>query len=531
MKKNRRVGGGRNVILRKPYAFLIRNFKKINIVLLALVIFVLWKELELYQFIKDYIATGVYSTQLDSIGNYVNIFSVGAIVLIAIISAILAYLLKYKDKPFISYVIILGVSVITLILFIYNYYYFTMTAAQEFDLVSALMIRDLSFIATIPHYPVILLLLIRSIGLDLKRFGFGEDKEFAEINDEDREEVEVEITFDKDRYIRMIRKNLRYLKYTFLEHKFSISALIVLVVLLASFNVYHYAFVVNKVYSMGENVSANGLNFQVENAYITNRDYTGNQIAKSKYYFILDVKITNNQSSDVPISNEYFFLYVDNQQYTPSERFNLYFSDIGTLYSGGKKIKATSSENVLFVFEIDAPKENSNFLLTYRTGQFNDAAKRIRVQVRDISKFIEKANVSLGEELTVPINLEKEWTFSLSNFALTNTMDYRYEQCNAKTCPIYEATLESKENQVIFYAKYKLKEGSKKDFLDFLKTYGKIRYTINGETKEMNISYLLTNYRGDHLFIAAPSEMVNATNIELYFTVRTYQYFYQLKGE
>ena len=240
------------MILRKPYAFLIRNFKKINIVLLALVIFVLWKELELYQFVKDYIATGIYSSQLDSISNYVNIFSIGAIVLIAIISAILAYLLKYKDKPFISYVFILGVSIITLILFIYNYYYFTMTVTQEFDLVSALMVRDLSFIATIPHYPVILLLLIRSIGLDLKRFGFGEDKEFAEINDEDREEVEVEITFDKDRYIRAFRRNLRYIKYTFLEHKFSISVLIVLVVLLASFNVYHYAFVVNKVYSMGK---------------------------------------------------------------------------------------------------------------------------------------------------------------------------------------------------------------------------------------------------------------------------------------
>ena len=82
---------------------------------------------------------------------------------------------------------------------------------------------------------------------------------------------------------------------------------------------------------------------------------------------------------------------------------------------------------------------------------------------------------------------------------------------------------------MIFYAKYNLKEGTKKDFLDFLKTFGKIRYTINGETKEMNISYLLTNYRGDHLFIAAPSEIVNAQNIELYFTVRTYQYFYQLK--
>ncbi len=519
------------MILRKPYAFLIRNFKKINFILLALVIFVLWKELELYQFIKDYIATGIYSSQLDSISNYVNILSIGAIVLIAIISAVLAYLLKYKDKPFISYVIILIVSILTLILFIYNYYYFTMSATKEFDLVSGLAIRDLSFIATLPHYPVILLLLIRSIGLDLKRFGFGEDKEFAEINDEDREEVEVEITFDKDRYIRMFKKNLRYLKYTFLEHKFSISVLIVLVVLLASFNVYHYAFVVNKVYSMGETVSANGLNFEIENAYITNRDYTGNQIAKSKYYFILDVKITNNQNTAVPISSRYFFLYVDNKQYTPTERYNLYFTDIGTLYTSGKKIKASSSENLLFVFEIDKPTKDSNFLLTYRTGQFNDSAKRIRVQVRDISNFIEKANVSLGEELTVPINLNKEWTFSLSNFQLTNSINYRYEKCNAKTCPIYEATLESKENQVILYAKYNLEEGSKKDFLDFIKNYGKIRYTINGQTKEMNISYLLTNYRGNHLFIAAPSEMVNAQNIELYFTVRTYQYFYQLKGE
>ena len=44
----------------------------------------------------------------------------------------------------------------------------------------------------------ILLLLVRSIGLDLKKFGFNEDKEFLETDEADREEVEVEVAFDKD---------------------------------------------------------------------------------------------------------------------------------------------------------------------------------------------------------------------------------------------------------------------------------------------------------------------------------------------
>ena len=59
------------MILRKPYAFLIKNFKKINIILLALVIFILWKNLSLYSFVKDYIQTGIYNTKFDSINNYI----------------------------------------------------------------------------------------------------------------------------------------------------------------------------------------------------------------------------------------------------------------------------------------------------------------------------------------------------------------------------------------------------------------------------------------------------------------------------
>ena len=40
---------------------------------------------------------------------------------------------------------------------------------------------------------MLLILLIRTLGIDLKNFGFQEDKEFMEISEADREEVEVNI--------------------------------------------------------------------------------------------------------------------------------------------------------------------------------------------------------------------------------------------------------------------------------------------------------------------------------------------------
>ena len=83
------------MILRKPYAFLIKYFQRINIFLLLLVGFIFYKNLELYQFVSGYLATGVYNTLIDSISNYVNIYVYLAFILILVICLILAYLLKY----------------------------------------------------------------------------------------------------------------------------------------------------------------------------------------------------------------------------------------------------------------------------------------------------------------------------------------------------------------------------------------------------------------------------------------------------
>lgn len=520
------------MILRKPYAFLIKNFRKINLVLLALIIFILWKDLNLYSFIKDYIQTGIYNTMLDSINNYVNIVSILSLLFIFIISGVLAYLLKYKNKPYLAYVLILINNLITFVLTIYTKYYFTTTTIGEFDLTSLLIVRDLIFISTIPYYPIIFLLVIRSIGIDLKKFGFGEDKDFININEEDREEVEVDVSFDRDKWIREVKSKIRFTKYFFLEHKFSVSVISVLVIIFALFNIYRYAFVENKVYKPNQNINKNGYSMVVNNTYITNRDYTGNIIDDKMSYLVLETTITNQTSYTREFDANRFYLYIDDSYYLPTDRFNNYFLDMGTLYKKGKKLKAGETQTLLFVFEIKKPKDDSNFLLTYQTSNVHKNATRIRIKVVDISRFITKATSKLGENLEVPINLNKKWNFNIPNYQVTDSIYYRYGECNATgNCPIYEANLTNKENKTILYFRFDVTDENKTNFLSFLSKYGKVRYTINGVTKEQKIKYQISKYRGNYVYLEVSNELKNATNIELCFTVRSYQYFYKLKGE
>ena len=112
------------MILRKPYAFLIKNFRKINIVILLLSLFVYTKTLDLISFTRNYASTGIYN-ELDLISNYINTPFILAMVFIIVFSSILIYLLKYKDKPIktyiflvIEYLVLIGLSIYTLSFYI-----------------------------------------------------------------------------------------------------------------------------------------------------------------------------------------------------------------------------------------------------------------------------------------------------------------------------------------------------------------------------------------------------------------------------
>lgn len=521
------------MILRKPYAFLIKYFQKINILLLLLVGYVFYKDLQIYKFVKEYLATSVYNPTIDSISNYANFTIYLAFILVIIISIILLYLLRRKDKPYASYVYILVVNFVTLCFFLYTKNYFTYQVVKGYNLVAIKVVKDLHFISTLPYYPMIFILIIRSIGLDLKSFGFQEDKEFIEINEADREEVEVQVGFDKDKWIRKIKYRIRYFKYFFLEHTIPLTIVFIVVASILGYNFYRYFYVENKVYSMNEVMKSNNYLLEVNRTYLTDKDFSGNVVSNSGMYFILvDLKIENLLSISRDFDIEKMLLFIDNNYYVPTTRFNSYFTDMGNLFTG-KSLKEKEKTSYLLVYEVPKPKENANFLLKYQdlSGKTSKLIS-VKMKIQDISTFKDKGSSSLKNSFTIPINLDEKVTFQLDSYELLDSVNYTYQQCSPNSCPIYQGTINAGNGKKVLYIKGSFGDSTTDEFLSFLKKYAKIQYTVNGVTLQKKLDFAINkNYLGKYIYLSVDDEILNADSIYFIFTIRTYQYFYKLKGE
>ncbi len=520
------------MILRKPYAFLIKYFQKINILLLLLVGIIFYQNLQIHQFVNTYLETSIYNPAIDSIQHYANIYIYLAFIATIVISGILIYLLRYKDKPYLSYVYILVANFLTFAFFLYTDNYFTYQVVEGYNLIAIKIVNDLLFISTLFYYPMLFILLIRSIGIDLKNFGFQEDKEFAEINESDREEIEVQVGFDKDRYLRKLKYRLRYFKYFFLEHTVSLSIVFAIVFAIFGFNVYQYFFVENKIYNMNQTFESNNYKIKVSHTYLTDKDFTGNIITTQNTYFILvDLNIENLLSISRDFDIQKMLLFVDNDYYVPTTRFNSYFSDMGNLFIE-QSLKAKEKTSYLLIYEVPKPSEDANFILKYQDVSGDGKLIRVKMKVQDISSFKEKGQSSINQTFTIPINLLESMTFQLSSYQLLDSAYYTYQECSPDSCPIYQGTVNALPGQKILYIKGTYESETKQEFLNFFLKYGKIRYEIDGEYKWITLKNAVNkNYRGGYLYFTVPDEIQNSNKIDFVFTIRTYQYFYTLKGE
>lgn len=517
------------MILRKPYAFLIKHFKAINLCVLLAMLFCLNRVLALYSFVKDYLQLGIYNVTLNSISNYINVYLYLALGITLLITGILVFLLRKKDKPYISYIYIILLVLISFILLIYVHNYFSYHALKEFNRQMTLLIRDLVLIDSLFYYPIIFVLIIRSLGIDLKNFGFYEDEAFITANEEDREEIEVDVAFNKERYLRMIKNKARYMKYFFLEHKMVLSLIGIIVLLIGGFNFYKYFYIENRIYREGETFSSNYYKIKINHTYLTDKDYTGNVISSNNRFFVIVDTDVTNLSSGRSFDASKLFLYVDDNYYVPTVQYNKSFADMGNTYSKDKIISYKETQNFILIYEIDKPDADSNFLLKYQELYTSKKMTHIRVKVLDISTFKQKGISTLGKKLNVPLNLSKGYDITIPQYEVTKDKKYTYESCYSYNCPIYEKVLTAKNGKKLLFFRWE-SDTDLQDFLSFLKKYGKVRYQIDNQEYIEKISLKITNYRGKYAYLEVNQNIENATNIELVFTVRTYQYVYRLKG-
>lgn len=518
------------MILRKPYAFLIKHFQKINFVLLLLASFILYKNLSFSSMVSEYLTTKYYNPVLNPMSEYTSFFVYFVLFLIIIASCVLIYLLYYKKKPVIVYGLLILEYIAVMISFSYAASYFDATGFGLINLQQAMLVRDILFIVSLPQYVILILLLIRSLGLDLKKFGFREDEEY-DIKEEDREEFEVEVGIDPNNIKRGIRQKWRFFKYFFIENKIVISIVISIVLVVILYQGYQIIFVKNRIYHLNETFQANTYEMKINQVYFTGRDYAGVKVNnENRKYIIVDLNIKNKSREEKSVDTNKFVIAAKNKFYAPIRTHDKYFTDLGKGYQG-EKIKPEEDNHFILIYEIMPEDFGSVYTLYYQEvlSRSESKLRKIDAPLTDLSNPNETINKALNEEMTIDFYNGTSKTLKIQSFEMKNEVTYLSTSCYVWDCRVYENLLKSSSfngNPLILKLNYVGVDGGL-DFSSFIASNATIHYGTKKETIRLPLS---KKWKGKYAYLLIPKEAMESETLYLEFFTRDTVYQYYLKG-
>ena len=518
------------MIIRKPYAFLIRHFRKIHILLLALCCFIYYKNMQLSSFISDFMELQTYDAYAEPITQYI---STGAFISLAAIilgSLLLLILLRHKDKPWKLYLLPIAEYILIFGIYIATENFFN-NYTGSLDTASIRAIRDFLNIATIIQYPAILIFLIRILGVDLNKFNFQMDKEYLEMDQEDREELEINVDFDKESLKRGTKRLFRNLGYFYQEHRLPVNIVLAIITIIIIYNSYVYIFVTNKAYKEGQSFNANGYTITLNNSYYTNKDYTGNVISEKSYFVILDLTIKNNSQMREIDLNKFHIMNGVNDYTTTDKTYGTEFQDYGTTYEK-KELKNGEEFNLIMVFRVDKEDSKKRFVLYYQefTNENLPHLRKIKLNLTDVSEIKENPILNIGEQLTFTLEKEQE-EIILDGYEILDSTEYTYRICTSSNCQTHYGNYTAPEGYKILKIPFGSNNFEGKDMIDFSTKYGTINYIDNdNNTKVAEFKNPFGKvYYGKYIYTKVPEDIVNAQSIEITYTIRNNRYTYKLR--
>ena len=513
------------MILRKPYALLIQYFQRIHLLLIVLCSYIFYKIIALRSFVADFLNTESYDAYYEPISEHINILVIISIIVIVVISIVLIVLLRYKKKPWkiylipvIEYVFMLGV-----LLYIRSYF----NGYNELSTITPIMAgRDLLNIVSIFQYPMFIIFGVRFLGIDLKKFGFKEDEEYLDIKEEDREEFEVNIEFDKDKIKRTFKRFIRNVKYVYFEHRLVCNTIIIILFVSLTGYTYYYFGILHRTYRENETFSANYYDITINSSYLTTRDSKGFSIVSNENtaYLVLNLTVKNNANKRT-INIDRFRIMNRSEQFRYSGREYENFKDLGNSYNTAKELNTGDEVTFILVYKVDANLNPNKYVLYYHDVSTNLLLKKIKLNVQDVRDVKTVSTVNLNE--TMKLSDDRNITITSAN--LTNSTSYGTYNCNTNSCGIREMPI-SVSNGKILEISFTSNYFTGNSFIDFSSIYAKIRYKDrNGKTKRIATTNVVTSdYFGNYAYFRIPDDIADDSKVSLIFTFRNKRYVYNL---
>lgn len=512
------------MVFRKPYAFFIKYFRLINLILVLLMIYFGYRMNLLHKAINDiYMGRLTNYTNLDV--DFIGFTMYFLLFLISIFIIVIIMTLKRKNKPYKDYLFNIIYNVFLVAYFLAMSNLFLKLNETIVELTELKLYTDISLLIIVPLLYFLVKYILIVIGFDLKKFNFAKDIVEMKQSDDDNEEVEV--IFDKNIYKikRGIRRYFREFKYYVLENRMFISIIglvivIIGVVSLFSINIFNS----NKV-SRNEFFSIGGFSYKISNIYETKYDSNYNLIKDDSKFIVvnLNVRSLNDLGSSIDYKK---IRVVYNEGYSyASNYYNKYFYDLGVPYNS-EVIKSGENYNYILIFKVPSSYKSNKYTIKINDGYGN--YKELKCNAIKLDKNRSGKDVFLNENTVFNKKMYGDSSITINSYDIKSSYIYNDGE---KSVIVRDKDI----NKILLILDYKLnidKEYSIYNYFkndkDFFSNFVSIQYVYNDNEKVYNKVKALDINEGK-VMLGVPFQVKEASSISLILNFRDSKLVYKLK--
>ena len=506
------------MILRKPYAFLIKYFKIIHIILFLIFTYLVFEIRNIYMFFVNYVKAGNF-TYLDNMANdYLNPLIFIMIILIIAFAISVYELMKKKEKPILFYKILIIYGFVLLIFWIYFRNFFATLGDTSYDALTIIIYRDIIAFLYYINYFYVGFSFIRGFGFDIKKFSFDKDKKELNLEETDNEEYELNIGVDKDNVANYIRRERREFKYYLKENKtFFVIASIVLIIGLGVFIYFNY-FVENKVYVEKDQININNIIYRVNNCLLTDLDKHSNEISANKSFIVVNMDILN-KNTEKKINKETFRIKMNNHYYYPVLNYNYSFNDLGVVYSDEMYFPNGKVTNVNLVFKIEREdiKEIYFELLKSNNSSYE------RINIKPVKQEQEVSTYKLNESVAV-----SDYNIKIASYKVYDKTSYEYDNCYNEVCNKLTKMVTPKLNDCILALEIENLKDLKQNFIE---NYVGLKYLYSDKVYSVSSKDIaIVGSNKDIIYLSVPNTVKKASRITVAIKTRSNEYDIEMGG-
>ena len=489
------------MIIKKPYGWLIKHFKIINLALILPMLYVMWKFKDISKFFSGYVKANYTVMENTPVEKYFTPLLYGALFVLILAYILIFWLLNSKKKntlvykiDIVYYILLFGST----ILFYSTMYSLGTTTVVDQTIIN--FVKDLSFLTFLPSPVLIIYNLTKGFGFNFKSFRFDNNLDL-QVGEDDDEEVELKIGTDAYIMKRNAHRLFREAKYYVLENKFVFTCILGAVGLVILWGIYMHYEVYNKNVNIYQSISMNNLSFSLKESYLTDTDIGGQIIENGCYYLAIRIGIQNlDQNNPVKVDRSMFRIYFDDKQVMPNFDRAARFSDIGVPFDGSNIPKGASKDYVL-VYELSAKDVRASYQMKILSQMQQDddklksSYKIINIRPINLLTQVDAGTTKVGKEIDLSGTLLGKTKLNIQEVKLKNSYQYKYKQCvgtSKSNCVMSTNSVVPSGGKALVVVKSSVIWDETTPYYlytkkNFILDYGFIEFERNGKTVKLKI--------------------------------------------